>query len=228
MKSYLNLSKSDQQLLTSYSLTLKALSNFLGHNHEIILYSLENIEKSALVVINGHLSNTKKNDPISDLALKKLKDLEKNSDSMVMPFFEKNEIGSILKSSTIPIFGENNRVIGLICINLPLEIPLIDFLSDLMPPIQQKDKETNIDIKNSETFSESIDELITISLNKMKQSVHNNPEISSLNENKEIVVGLYDQGIFNLKDAVLIIAKKLGISKNTVYLHIRNHKSDNF
>ena len=34
-----------------------------------------------------------------------------------------------------------------------------------------------------------------------------------LNQNKEIVIRLYDQGIFNLKDSVIKIADRLGISK---------------
>ena len=46
--------------------------------------------------------------------------------------------------------------------------------------------------------------------------------ISSINKNKEIIFRLYQQGIFNLKDAVITIAEALGISKNTVYLHLRN------
>ncbi|HCM90780.1 MAG TPA: hypothetical protein DIS85_12855 [Vagococcus sp.] len=203
---------------------LDGLGNFLGRNHEIVLLSLENLEQSAMKVINGHFSNRKQDSPITDLALKMLNQLEADESYDVMPYFNKNDNGVVLKSCTIPIFGEKERIIGLICINLHLEMPLIDYLADLVPPEPNSSK--SFDVKNSENFSDNIDELITISLNKMKQSVHNNPDISSLNENKEIVVGLYDQGIFNLKDSVLIIAKKLGISKNTVYLHIRNHKSD--
>ncbi len=45
---------------------------------------------------------------------------------------------------------------------------------------------------------------------------------SSSNKNKEIVSILYQKGIFNLKDSVVTIADHLGISKNTVYMHIRN------
>ena len=206
MKSYLRLSKVDQQILESHSLMLDGLGNFLGKNHEIVLHSLENLEKSALKVINGHFSNRKKDAPITDLALKMLNQLESDEHYEVMPYFNKYDNGVFLKSCTIPVFGEKQRIIGLICINLHLEMPLIDYLSDLTPP-EPNVNNKSFEIKNSETFSDSIDELITISLNKMKQSVHNNPEISSLNENKEIVVGLYDQGIFNLKDAVLIIAK---------------------
>jgi predicted transcriptional regulator YheO len=43
--------------------------------------------------------------------------------------------------------------------------------------------------------------------------------------NKEIVNRLYDMGIFDIKDAPQLVANMLGISRHTVYLHIRNYKS---
>jgi len=54
--------------------------------------------------------------------------------------------------------------------------------------------------------------------------VLNDFSVSPQNKNKEIIIQLYQRGIFNIKDAVLKVASLLGISKNTVYLHIRNLK----
>ncbi len=59
-------------------------------------------------------------------------------------------------------------------------------------------------------------------LEDAKKTVYSNLAISSSNKNKEIVALLYQKGIFNLKDSVITIAEHLGISKNTVYMHIRN------
>ncbi|WP_349667942.1 helix-turn-helix domain-containing protein, partial [Lacrimispora sp.] len=39
---------------------------------------------------------------------------------------------------------------------------------------------------------------------------------------KEIINILCQQGVFTLKDAVVKVAEYLDISKNTVYMHIRN------
>ena len=189
-----------------------------------ILHSLENLESSAIKVINGHFSNRKEGAPITDMALKMLSQVESEHDYAVKPYYNKNQKGVILKSSTIPVIGENDRIIGLICINMHLEMPLIDYLQDLLPSGQQNDMSQ--ELKNSEHFSDNIDELITTSLTKVKQAVESDPNVSHLNQNKEIVIRLYDQGIFNLKDSVIKIADRLGISKNTIYLHIRNHKKE--
>ncbi|WGL02959.1 helix-turn-helix transcriptional regulator [Enterococcus faecalis] len=203
---------------------LDGLGNFFGSTHEVILHSLENLESSAIKVINGHFSNRKEGAPITDMALKMLSQVESEHDYAVKPYYNKNQKGVILKSSTIPVIGENDRIIGLICINMHLEMPLIDYLQDLLPSGQQNDMSQ--ELKNSEHFSDNIDELITTSLTKVKQAVESDPNVSHLNQNKEIVICLYDQGIFNLKDSVIKIADRLGISKNTIYLHIRNHKKE--
>ncbi|WP_052538534.1 helix-turn-helix transcriptional regulator [Enterococcus faecalis] len=203
---------------------LDGLGNFFGSTHEVILHSLENLESSAIKVINGHFSNRKEGAPITDMALKMLSQVESEHDYAVKPYYNKNQKGVILKSSTIPVIGENDRIIGLICINMHLEMPLIDYLQDLLPSGQQNDMSQ--ELKNSEHFSDNIDELITTSLTKVKQAVESDPNVSHLNQNKEIVIRLYDQGIFNLKDSVIKIADRLGISKDTIYLHIRNHKKE--
>ncbi|WP_172500018.1 helix-turn-helix transcriptional regulator [Enterococcus faecalis] len=203
---------------------LDGLGNFFGSTHEVILHSLENLESSAIKVINGHFSNRKEGAPITDMALKMLSQVESEHDYAVKPYYNKNQKGVILKSSTIPVIGENDRIIGLICINMHLEMPLIDYLQDLLPSGQQNDMSQ--ELKNSEHFSDNIDELITTSLTKVKQAVESDPNVSHLNQNKEIVIRLYDQGIFILKDSVIKIADRLGISKNTIYLHIRNHKKE--
>ncbi|WP_434102436.1 PAS domain-containing protein [Enterococcus faecalis] len=203
---------------------LDGLGNFFGSTHEVILHSLENLESSAIKVINGHFSNRKEGAPITDMALKMLSQVESEHDYAVKPYYNKNQKGVILKSSTIPVIGENDRIIGLICINMHLEMPLIDYLQDLLPSGQQNDMSQ--ELKNSEHFSDNIDELITTSLTKVKQAVESDPNVSHLNQIKEIVIRLYDQGIFNLKDSVIKIADRLGISKNTIYLHIRNHKKE--
>ncbi|WP_179142056.1 helix-turn-helix transcriptional regulator [Enterococcus faecalis] len=203
---------------------LDGLGNFFGSTHEVILHSLENLESSAIKVINGHFSNRKEGAPITDMALKMLSQVESEHDYAVKPYYNKNQKGVILKSSTIPVIGENDRIIGLICINMHLEMPLIDYLQDLLPSGQQNDMSQ--ELKNSEHFSDNIDELITTSLTKVKQAVESDPNVSHLNQNKEIVIRLYDQGIFNLKDSVIKIADRLGISKNIIYLHIRNHKKE--
>lgn len=66
------------------------------------------------------------------------------------------------------------------------------------------------------------DELLRVSLKEASDQVYNDRSIATSNKNKEIIAILNDKGIFNFKDSVVKIADMMGISKNTVYMHIRN------
>ena len=73
-----------------------------------------------------------------------------------------------------------------------------------------------------ETYANNIEELVLSALLEAKEQVLTNPNISAANRNKEIIAILKQKSIFNLKDGVVLVAKHMGISKNTVYLHLRN------
>ena len=72
-----------------------------------------------------------------------------------------------------------------------------------------------------ETYAATSDELIDSVLESAKTQVMNDATITASNRNKAIITLLYQKDIFNLKDAVVKVANRLGISKNTVYLHLR-------
>lgn len=46
------------------------------------------------------------------------------------------------------------------------------------------------------------------------------------NKNKQIVISLFEKGIFDIKDAINLVADRLNISRHTVYLYIRQIKQD--
>ena len=129
----------------------------------------------------------------------------------------------ILKSTTIPIPGEGNRIIGMICINFYTNIPLSTVIQQMIP----EDLNSLQSFPHTtETFTENVDDLIETALADVKDQILNDTSISTNNKNKEIVTALYKKGIFNLKDSVIKVAGRLNISKNTVYMHIRNLKNE--
>ncbi len=116
------------------------------------------------------------------------------------------------------------KMVGL-CIPIRSMSASILFLSSSFGMIPSQNL-SSVEHTSSETFSDTIDDLILSSLAETKEAVYKDPEISSSNRYKEIIFRLYQQGIFQLKDAVIKVAEQLNISKNTVYLHIRNFKNN--
>lgn len=220
------LSEIDKLILNSYKTIVYGLADYLGPESEVVLHSLENYESSA-IIIAGENTKRKVGAPITDLALNMLSRISVSEETNFLTYFTKSKSQTKMKSSTIAIYGENKRIIGLLCINYNLECKLDDFIKNFSYP-EKADEDVNLINFNSsekssmvENFTNSIDELIEEKVEKIKIKIDNNEEISNNNKNKEIIKILYEEGIFNIKDGVIRVAKKMNISKNTVYLHIR-------
>ena len=115
------------------------------------------------------------------------------------------------------IFGENARLIGLLCINLYLDVPASELIQSLFNP--------DADKHHKERFNNNLSESILAEVAEARAQVMHDDTVHSTNKNKGIIRILYNKGIFDIKDSVMQVADILGISKNTVYLHLRKLES---
>lgn len=211
---YLTLTEIDRAILDSYKTLLDGLAEYLGDGYEIVLHSLEDLEHSVIKIVNGHFSGRVEGAPITNLALKMLDNIREEQEPKALCYFNKKG-GNTLKSATIPILGEQKRIIGLLCMNFHTELSFYNILSNFVP---SPDTHPNM----VENFSDNVDDLISAAIEDAKIKIYSNPSITAANKNKEIVRLLYEKGIFNMKDAVVRVAEDLSLSKNTIYLHLRN------
>lgn len=209
-------SESDFKILESYKVTLDGLADYLGEGYELVLHSLHDLNHSVIKIINGHYTGRREGSPITDLALNMLEKIRSYESRDYISYFNKNKKGEPLKAATVAIRGENNRIIGLLCINFYLNTPMQQVLNSFAPQVKVPE-ENGI----SETLVDNVNDLIKESVDEVGYEVRNDASISAINKNKEIVYRLYAKGIFNLKDAVPKVADNMQISKNTVYLHVR-------
>ena len=210
------LTEKDKAILNSYIAVAEGTAEFWGENCEVVIHNLSRLDASVMKIVNGHLSGRQTGAPISEVTLSFVNKMLANPGLRHVTYFAKNKRGEAFKASISAIEGENSNIIGLFCINFYLTASLLSLLQNFTP--STKTENDNI----SETFVENAEELMLNALEEAKKSVYDNLSISSSNKNKEIVSILYQKGIFNLKDSVITIANHLGISKNTVYMHIRN------
>lgn len=221
----IELTPTDRLILASYCDMLDGLSRYLGDGYEIVLHSLEDCSHSAIKVINGFHTGRTEGAPITDLALTMLERIKNQRGAeKSITYFVKNKRGEPLKSTTIAITGENQRILGLLCINFYLNTAFGDFVKDFLYE-ETPEGESPLALQ-SENFSANSVELVEHMVEQLRDEVMADPSISLSNKNKEIIHRLYAKGIFNLKDAVVKAAQILNISKNTVYLHLRHIEQD--
>jgi predicted transcriptional regulator YheO len=211
-------SETNRLIIDSYKTTIDALAAYLGEAFEIVLHDLTDMDHSIIKIVNGFHSGRKEGAPITDLALLMLENIHKRGDADTAAghfstYYSKSKYGKPVKSTTVTIFGEADMPIGLLCINMYLDSPLTSILQPFMSDDAQ--------VYMAESFINDSDELIIQVLGKVKAEVSQDTSVLTSQKNKEIVALLYYQGIFKLKNAVKIISENLGISRNTVYMHLR-------
>lgn len=214
----IKLTATDRIILNSYRSFLDGLADYLGTGFEFVLHSLEDYESSVIKIINGHHTGRKLGAPITDLALNMLNKIREENLDGYISYDSKNKKGRPFRSTTISVYGERHRIIGLICINFYKDTPL----SETFPFFEILN--TAAPTMMNENFADDVDNLIEQAYIEASYRVMSDESISTTLKNKEIVNILYNQGIFRMKDAVVKVAKVMEVSKNTVYMHLRSIK----
>ena len=209
----------DRAILESYKAVLDGFSSYFGEGYEMVLHSLEDYDHSVIKIVNGYHTGRAEGASITDLALSMLERIRsQGGEPKAITYFTQNRRGEPLKSSTIPILGEKGRIIGLLCMNFYLNTSFRQVIGDFVPQLTEGGEQ------HAETFTDNVGELIGNAVAEVRQQVEADEAITASNKNKEMVRRLEAKGIFNLKDGVAKAAQALRISKNTVYLHLRNLK----
>ena len=207
----------DRAILNSYRAVVEGVSALIGSHCEIVLHSLEDLEHSAICIANGHNTNRHEGSPITDLALQSLHNMK--TDSVSKPYFTRAKSNGLMKSVTIAIRNQQQRIIGLLCININLDVPVSQFIRYFIPPASQEET-SNVN------FAISVEELVVQTMEKTIEEVTADRLVANNNKNRQIVVSLFEKGIFDIKDAINLVAERLDISRHTVYLYIRQIKQD--
>ncbi|MDY4280302.1 helix-turn-helix transcriptional regulator [[Pasteurella] aerogenes] len=207
----------DRTILNSYVAVVEGVSALIGNHCEIVLHSLEDLERSAICIANGHNTHRQVGSPITDFALKSLHNMK--TESVSKPYFTRAKGNGLMKSVTIAIRNKSQRIIGLLCININLDVPASQFLQAFMPTPEQ-------DEASAVNFASSVEELVTQTIEQTVEEITADRKVANNNKNKQIVISLFEKGIFDIKDAINLVADRLNISRHTVYLYIRQIKQD--
>lgn len=213
-------SQQDRQLLARYADMVDGLAEMFGQHCEVVLHSLEDLERSVIKIANGFNTGRTIGAPITDLALRLLPELEQEGRHHSPAYFTQSRLGEPMKSTTLAVRNLEGETIGLLCINLHLAAPFHVFMADFLPKAEELPE------VSPENFSNNVEELVTLTVERTIEEINADPEVANNAKNKQIVITLYEKGIFDIKDAIAMVSSKLNISKHTVYLYIRQKKRD--
>jgi predicted transcriptional regulator YheO len=208
----------DKQILDSVKPIVDGIAAFMGEHCEVALHSFERLDASVIHIANGHITGRSAGSPITDLGMKILRESTGASADFTDCYFSKTTDGKTLRSITIMIRNPAGKPIGMLCINLNMDAPLLSMITTLAVP-QAENPE------NPENFVTNLDELIKTTLRETIVAINRHNDIPNHEKNKTIVCELIKKGMFDIRGAIDIVARELSVSRYTIYNYIREHKS---
>ena len=219
-------------LLQQYIKLTEFLGLALGPDYEVVLHDLTNKDHSIIAIANSHISGRKLGAPLTNMALSILRDKSYEHTDYHLHYYSINVNGKDLRSSTFFI-KDSGELIGLLCINFDDSryMELHEKLFSLIHPgnfvknISSGIAESKENVKD---LSSRITENFAIDVASLREQIFNDATASfttpvdrlNQNERKEIMIKLYEQGLFQLKGSIPFVAKRFSCSQATIYRYL--------
>jgi predicted transcriptional regulator YheO len=214
----------DRALLASYEPLVDAVAELIGPHCEVVLHSLEDPQRAVVRIANGHVTGRTAGSPLTDLALTMLQKYRSGGE-LHSTYFSSTRNGRQLKSSTAIIRNRSGRAVGMLCVNLDLDVPLHRFAAAYAPAPAPGSAPGPEHL--AEHYASNVSGLLESTVDAVVQEVGEASATTASRRNKEIVTALFDRGVFEIKDAIHYVANRLKITKHTVYMHIRHRRREN-
>lgn len=191
------------------------IAAMFGRNCEVAVHDLSNVDRS-LIHLSGNVTHRKTGAPATDLLVKALTRPEETED--IHNYKTTTKDGRSIKSTTIFIRDSRNCIIGAFCINLDTT----DFFNaaQALTPFVNAICATDNGVE--ENFSATAEETIESIFEQVLVTIGKQPATMSTEERVRLVGQLEEQGVFQMKGSVKRIAKLCGVSKFTIYNHLKS------
>lgn len=191
-----------------------------GRNCEVVIHDLEkkNLESCIVFIENGHVSNRNIGDGPSHVVLDTIKkDPAKIKDHL--GYLTKTTDGRILKSSTMYIRSEDNRIRYIFSINFDITGLLsiehtLKSLTDIDTPAD----------KSPEKITQNVNDLLDDLIEQSVALIGKPAPMMTKDDKVAAIQFLNDAGAFLITKSGDKVAKYFGISKYTLYSYIDVNK----
>lgn len=181
--------------------------------HPFVEAAVHDLKKGKIIAIYHNISQRKVGDPSP---LKELKVNIQDFPDYFAPYYKENWDGRPLKCTSITLRDKRGKAVGLICLNV--DTSFMQNAHHLLEAfLKTKEKAEN----PIELFGAQCEEQATVLIQQYLDDKHLSLNFLNRDQKKEIVQYLFQKGIFNYKSAAPFIAKKLSISRASVYNYIK-------
>lgn len=203
-------------ILKSMIPLIEGIANTFGKNCEVILHDIRYPQSSVIAIANGYITGRTVGSPMSEYGLATLR--KGQFDKHKINYSKKTKEGKLLKSTSLFIKDEDDKLIGFLCINYDISELTItkNIINDMTSIIDTAD----FDESSEESYGSTVNEMLGSIVNKTLESVGKPVVFISKEEKVKIVQLLDGKGVFLIKGAIDYVAKVLCVSRYTVYNYL--------
>ena len=198
----------------------KGITGHFGENCEVVIHDLtEDAEHTIICIENGYVTGRNVGDGSSRIVLEaKNKKPEELQDKI--NYMTQTEDGRVLKSTTLYIRDNDNKVVGIFAINYDItKFMMIDYtIKSFMKTKDEKEKLERIPKGVNGLLDELIEESVKL-VNKPVSQMDRADKIKAIKF-------LQDKGAFLITKSGDKVSKHFGISKFTLYNYIDVKEND--
>ncbi len=192
----------------------KAIVDMFGPNCEALIHDLSDLEHS-IVWIEGDVTHRKIGGPITDVGLAQLKE---NQDNDYINYVTSSADGKVLKSTSVIFRDERGQIFASLCINL--DITPFQAVEHILHGITGHPA----DRQYTENFSDDINEILETIVYESEREIGKSITAMNKEEKVALVQKMDERGAFQIKKAVPLVARRLGVSRYTVYNYLNEIK----
>ncbi len=221
-----NFTSFDRVLLDGYAALLPGIVTLFGPNCVASLHSAEDESFPCVAVENGAIVGMKIAMPMPEFAADAVSDeAHHGGKNTIGLYYSKTADDHALKCVVNLIRNPGHDLIGCLCISIDVSVPLHEFIRNFIPVVDNDLAESIAEPLTSNI--ENIDQLIYRSIAQAMEEANSCRGLSATDRNRLVVQQLQNSSIFNIRGAVNIVAKELGVSRYTVYNYLKDSPPSN-
>jgi predicted transcriptional regulator YheO len=208
-------------LIDTLSVVADAIAGMFGAQCEVVVHDFKDLSCSIVKIVNGHVTGRYVGGCMTDFGLKMLK--QDDSTNLFLNYATVTGAGRQLKSSTLLFRDEDGKPAAALCINVDATemIHYSRLIQTFFSPAAQPPPGEG----HVETFQEDIGATLQEAARKTLEKTAIPISSMKKEDRLKIVAELEDRGFFLIKGSVNYLARKLRISKFTIYGYLEEARA---
>jgi predicted transcriptional regulator YheO len=194
-----------------------AMAETFGPSCEVLLHNTANPQKS-IIWIQGNVTGREIGGPMTNIGLDALESEAPPED--LVNYAAQTADGRALKSSTIFLRDENDKIFGIFCFNVDVShyAELKRLLDDFITPSRE--------LGVTKNFSTDLNELLETMIEESFHKFHVTNGTLNRDDRIRLIAHLENRGFFRMRKSVPVLAHRLSVSRFTLYNDLKQVRGD--